>query len=194
MITLTIEGKERQYPKGTTYEEIVKEYQPAYDNQIAVVAVNGKIRELFKRAVRSGKLEFFTWKDAVGNKTYVRTATMLLLKAIFDTVGAEYAQGCKFEFTVGNGYYISTGALHVTEELVDRLKKRMQELCEAKMPMIKKSYTLDDAMDLFREKGMTDKEKVFKYRRSSTVNVYEMEGYFDYYYGYMMPHAGYVKY
>lgn len=194
MITLTIEGKERQYPKGTTYEEIVKEYQPAYDNQIAVVAVNGKIRELFKRAVRSGKLEFFTWKDAVGNKTYVRTATMLLLKSIFDTVGAEYAQGCKFEFTVGNGYYISTGALHVTEELVGRLKKRMQELSEAKMPMIKKSYTLDDAMDLFREKGMADKEKVFKYRRSSTVNVYEMEGYFDYYYGYMMPHAGYVKY
>ena len=55
MITLTIEGKERQYPKGTTYEEIVKEYQPAYDNQIAVVAFNGKIRELFKRAVRSGR-------------------------------------------------------------------------------------------------------------------------------------------
>ena len=53
MITLTIEGKERQYPKGTTYEEIVKEYQPAYDNQIAVVAFNGKIRELFKRAVVS---------------------------------------------------------------------------------------------------------------------------------------------
>ncbi len=44
MITLTIEGKERQYPKGTTYEEIVKDYLPAYDNQNVVVAINGKIR------------------------------------------------------------------------------------------------------------------------------------------------------
>ena len=51
------------------------------------------------------------------------------------------------------------------------------------MPLLKKSYALDDAMDLFREKGMADKEKVFQYRRSSFVNVYEMEGYFDYYYG-----------
>ncbi len=103
MITLTIEGKERQYPKGTTYEEIVKEYQPAYDNQIAVVAFNGKIRELFKRAVRSGRLEFFTLKDAVGNKTYMRTAKMMLLKAVYDVAGAEAAQGCKLEFTVGSG-------------------------------------------------------------------------------------------
>lgn len=194
MITLTIEGKERQYPKGTTYEEIVKEYQPAYDNQIAVVALNGKIRELFKRAVRSGRLEFFTLKDAVGNKTYMRTAKMMLLKAVYDVAGAEAAQGCKLEFTVGSGYYVSTGALVVTKELTDKLKKRMQELSEAKMPMLKKSYALDDAMDLFREKGMADKEKVFQYRRSSFVNVYEMEGYFDYYYGYMLPNAGYVKY
>ena len=194
MITLTIEGKERQYPKGTTYEEIVKEYQPAYDNQIAVVALNGKIRELFKRAVRSGRLEFFTLKDAVGNKTYMRTAKMMLLKAVYDVAGAEAAQGCKLEFTVGSGYYVSTGALTVTKELTDKLKKRMQELSEMKMPMLKKSYALDDAMDLFREKGMADKEKVFRYRRSSFVNVYEMEGYFDYYYGYMLPNAGYVKY
>lgn len=194
MITLTIEGKERQYPKGTTYEEIVKEYQPAYDNQIALVALNGKIRELFKRAVRSGRLEFFTLKDAVGNKTYLRTAKMMLLKAVYDVAGAKAAQGCKLEFTVGSGYYVSTGALAVTKELTDKLKKRMQELSEAKMPMLKKSYALDDAMDLFREKGMADKEKVFQYRRSSFVNVYEMEGYFDYYYGYMLPNAGYVKY
>ncbi len=194
MITLTIEGKERQYPKGTTYEEIVKEYQPAYDNQIAVVAFNGKIRELFKRAVRSGRLEFFTLKDAVGNKTYMRTAKMMLLKAVYDVAGAEAAQGCKLEFTVGSGYYVSTGALVVTKELTDKLKKRMQELSEAKMSLLKKSYALDDAMDLFREKGMADKEKVFQYRRSSFVNVYEMEGYFDYYYGYMLPNAGYVKY
>ena len=92
MITLTIEGKERQYPNGTTYEEIVKEYQPAYDGQIAVVALNGKIRELFKKATRSGVLEFFTLKDAVGSKTYARTATMMLMKAVYDVAGAACAQ------------------------------------------------------------------------------------------------------
>lgn len=194
MITLTIEGKERQYKSGITYEEIVAEYQPAYDNQIAVVALNGKIRELFKKAVRSGTLEFFTLKDAVGSKTYARTATMMLMKAVHDVAGAACAQDCRVEFTLGKGYYISTGSLTATQEFVDDVKKRMLELAELKMPLLKKVYSMDDAMELFREKGMKDKESLFQYRRSSFVNLYEMDGYFDYYYGYMLPHAGYVKY
>ncbi len=194
MITLTIEGKERQYESGITYEEIVKEYQDAYDGQIALVSVNGKMHELFKRAVRSGTLDFFTLKDAAGNKTYVRTATMLFMKAVHDVVGAEYAQNCRVEFTIGNGYYITLGELEVTEELVQRIKERMQALVERKMPFYKISYPIDDAMDIFKKKGMKDKEKLFRYRRSSAVNIYEMEGYFDYYYGYMLPNAGYVKY
>ena len=194
MITLTIEGKERHYPSGTTYEEIVKEYQPAYDGQIAVVALNGKIRELFKKATRSGVLEFFTLKDAVGSKTYARTATMMLMKAVYDVAGAACAQECRVEFTIGHGYYVSTGSLEVTETLVEQFKNRMQELVEQKMPLMKKSYPIEDAMALFHEKGMADKEKLFAYRRSSFVNIYEMDGYFDYYYGYMLPNAGYVKY
>lgn len=194
MITLTVEGKERQYEKGISYEEIVAEYQEAYAGQIALVSVNGKIHELFKRAVRSGTLEFFTLKDAVGNKTYVRTATMLFMKAVHDVLGAEPAQNCRVEFTIGHGYYITLGKVEVTEALVDRIKARMLALTEQKMPFYKISYPIDDAMDIFRKKGMKDKEKLFRYRRSSAVNLYEMEGYFDYYYGYMLPNAGYVKY
>ena len=194
MVTLTIEGKERQYPKGITYEEVVAEYQPAYDDQIALVAVNGKIRELFKKAVRDGVVEFFTLKDNIGSKAYIRTAIMMLLKAVHDVAGPAEAQGCRVEFTVGNGYYIHTGNLQVTKELTARLKARMEELTEEKMPLLKRSVPLEDAMALFREKGMRDKEKLFRYRRSSYVNIYEMEGYYDYYYGFMLPNAGYVKY
>lgn len=194
MITLTIEGQEKQYPKGISYEEIVSEYQPAYDGQIALVAFNGKIRELFKKATESGALEFFTLKDNIGSKAYIRTATMMLLKAVHDVAGPACAQNCRVEFTVGNGYYINTGSLQVTEELTVRLKDRMKELVEEKMPLIKRSVPLEEAMTLFREKGMQDKEKLFRYRRSSFVNIYEMEGYYDYYYGFMLPNAGYVKY
>ncbi len=47
MVTVRIDGREKQYGEGTTYETIVKEYQPQYDNTIALVSSNGKIRELF---------------------------------------------------------------------------------------------------------------------------------------------------
>ncbi len=98
------------------------------------------------------------------------------------------------EFTIGHGLYVNTlGRAPVTAESAERIKARMRELAAKKVPFMKRSYPLEDAMELFREKGMKDKEKLFHYRMSSLVNIYEIDGYYDYYYGYMLPNAGYVK-
>ena len=194
MITVKINGEERQYPQGATYEDVANDYQQEYENLIALAARDGKIRELFKKLTRDCEVTFFTLKDDVGNKTYVRSATMLFLKAVFDVYGREAAQSCRVEFAIGNGSYISPkGKINVTEENAAKIRNRMRELVEAKTPFLKRSYSLDNAMELFRKEGMKDKEKLFRYRRGSFVNIYEIDGYYDYYYGYMLPNAGYVK-
>lgn len=194
MVTVTIAGEEKQYLEGTTYEKIAQEYQEQYDGLIGLVSANGKIRELFKQVKKDCELSFFTLKDDVGYKTYVRTATMLFLKAVYDLYGNDVAQGARVEFAVGNGSYITTaGRVDATNENAAKIKARMQELAAGKVPFMKSAYPLDDAMELFKEKGMKDKERLFRYRRGSLVNIYEIDGYYDYYYGYMLPNAGYVK-
>ena len=194
MITVTIEGEKKQYPEGTTYEEIVLDYQEKYEGLIGLVAVDGKIKELFKQLKKDCEISFFTLKDDVGHKTYVRTATMLFLKAVSDVFGDAVAQMARVEFAVKNGTYISAEErLAATKENADKIKARMLELKEQEVPFMKNSCYMDDAMSLFHEKGMKDKESLFRYRRSSMVNLYEIDGYFDYYYGYMLPNAGYVK-
>ena len=65
----------------------------------------------------------------------------------------------------------------------------MLEIVEAGTPYMKRSYPIDDALDIFSKRGMEDKVKLFRYRRTSNVNIYEMDGYRDYYYGYMLPNA-----
>ena len=70
----------------------------------------------------------------------------------------------------------------------------MRELTDADLPITKKSYPIDDAMEIFHRHKMYDKEKLFRYRRSSSVNIYCLDGYYDYYYGYMLPSTGYLKY
>lgn len=194
MVTVTINGEKKQYPQGTTYETIVSEYQEQYDGQIALVTVDGRIRELFKKLMKDCTIGFFTLKDDVGYKTYVRTVTMLFLKAVSDVFGLKAAQSCRVEFAIGHGNYISPmGAVLPTPENAARIEERMRLLVESGTPFMKKSYPLDEAMELFGAMGMTDKEKLFRYRRSSFVNIYEIDGYYDYYYGYMLPNAGYVK-
>ncbi len=194
MITVGINGDKKSYPRGTTYETIAMEYQEQYGGMIALVSADGKLCELFKRAQRDCELSFFTLKDTIGHKTYVRTATMLFLKAVSDLFGNEAAQTCRVEFTIGNGYYIRpSDASCSSAENASRILGRMRELVEAKVPFQKRSYPIEEAMELFHRHGMTDKEKLFRYRRGSFVNLYEMDGYYDYYYGHMLPHAGYVR-
>lgn len=195
MVTVTIDGKARQYEEGTTYETIVQEYQPQYNNTIALVSANGKIRELFKKVKKDCELSFFTLSDSVGHKTYVRSAIMLLIKALRDVAGADKLEKVKVEFAIGPGYYCMVkGDFKLDGEFTQKVNERMRELVEADLPVIKKSYPLGEALEIFKKQNMKDKEKLFRYRRSSYINVYCLDGYYDYYYGYMLPSTGYVKY
>lgn len=195
MVTITINGEKKQYSRGTLYEEIAKEYQPSYKDMIALVTENGKIRELIKPAVKDCELTFLTTGDNIGHKTYVRTATMMLVKAIYDVLGKDMVKKAKVEFAIGQGYYCR---LKMDEKLTDRHVKlvgdRMRELADKDLPITKKSYPIDEAMEIFRNNQMEDKEKLFRYRRSSFVNIYCLDGFYDYYYGYMLPSTGYLKY
>ena len=194
MVRININGKEGLYEEGIKYEIIAKEYQHLYDEPIALVFVNGKIRELMKRVDRDCDLEFATYGDPIGHKTYVRTAIMMLMKAIKDIAGFDVAAATKVEFAIGAGYYcrLKDGTT-LDDKQVQLIKQRMQELAEADLPITKKSYPSEEAIAIFEKNNMMDKVKLFRYRRSSSINVYCLGDYFDYYYGYMLPSTSYVN-
>ncbi len=194
MVTIKIGEKEERYEDGIKYEIIAEEHQNDYVSQIALVTVNGKIRELMKRADRDCELGFITYADGIGHKTYVRTAIMLMLKAIKDVAGMEAAANVKVEFAIGAGYYCAfRNGLKLDEKTIGKVKDRMGELVDMDLLVTKKSYPADEAVALFAENGMKDKVSLFRYRRSSNINVYCMGDYYDYYYGYMMPSTGYIR-
>lgn len=192
----TDEVIERTYAIGTTYEKIADEFQEKYNGLIALCIVNGKICELTKKVERDCTVSFLTLQDEIGHKTYERTATMMLIKAVYDVLEKEqHVEKIKVEFAIGQGYFCSLKAdFKIKQEFVDRINQRMTEMVEQRIPIEKKSFPLDDAVELFKKQGMTDKVKLFRYRRSSSVNVYSLDGFYDYYYGYMLPDTGYMKY
>ncbi len=193
MPILTIDGIAREYPKGTPFEEIAREYQKDYKYTIAAVIYNGKIRELFKTAKKDGTLSFVTFGDEIGFKTMQRTAIMMLLKAIRDVAGAETSARTKVEFTIGYGYYCTIrNGEELTEALVKKISDRFQVMINEAIPIVKKVYPLDDAIEIFRKQGMSDKVGLLKYRRSSEINIYKLDDFYDYFYGYMLPNTSYV--
>lgn len=195
MPTVMIKGAIRQYDKGTTFETIVKEFQEQYNNSIALVFFNGKMRELNKRLERDGVISFITTRENAGHNSYVRTAQMMLVKAVRDVLKEQgNTVRVKIEFALGNAFYCSVHeGVRVTDDFALRVENEMKRLRDKNLPIVKKTYPIDDAIELFKRQGMLDKEKLFHYRRGSTINVYSMEGYYDYFYGYMLPSAGYVN-
>ena len=194
MANITINGVTKAFDNGTTYEDVVRKYQEEKGNAIVLITENGKIRELNRTVSKDATVDFITLYDSIGHKTYERSATMLFVKALADVVGDKIKGKVKVEFSMAKGVYCSNqGEYEVDDELIKKVNDRMQELVAANIPIVKKAYPLQDAIDLFASQGMTDKVSLFKYRMSSTVNVYSIEDYSDYYYGYMLPSTGYIK-
>ena len=196
MVKVTIDGKEHEYAIGTTYREIVDEYQEEVaEAPVILVMADGKLRELQKKLKGDCTLEFVTTKDHIGFETYKRTVCLVLLRAIYDVAGKENIEKVMIHYSVGNGYYFTmAGKAVLDQHFLDNVKTRMQELADMCTPIGKRSVNTDDAVSLFHHHRMYDKEKLFCFRRVSKVNIYNIGYYEDYFYGYMADHAGYVKY
>ena len=96
---------------------------------------------------------------------------------------------------MSKGYYCTIeGDVAVDQRFLDKVKSRMLEMVAEKMPIDKRTIHTDEAIALFHKHGMHDKERLFEYRRVSKVNIYSMNEFEDYYYGYMVPDASYLPY
>lgn len=195
MFKVVITGETRMYPEGTTYREIVDESGIHTEAPVILVMANGKLRELQKRLKSDCTLEFVTTKDHIGFETYKRSVCLVLLRAIYDVAGRENVDKVMIHYSVGNGYYFTMeGKAALDQDFLDKVKLQMHKLADECTPIGKRSVNTDEAVALFHKHRMYDKEKLFRFRRVSKVNIYNIGYYDDYFYGYMADRAGYVQY
>lgn len=183
-----------EYEQGSTYAEIAEDYREKVDGDIILVMVNGKLCELHKKIQDGVKVEFVTTKDSVGNDTYVRGAIFLMLRAFYGVLGREKIKRISVEHTLGKAIYCDyEGKEPLSNELLAKVKREMQDLVDRNLPIIKKSIPTAEAVKMFRDLGMNDKVELFKYRSASSTNYYELDGFKDYFYGYMPASTGILK-
>ena len=195
MITVQIGDEAVQIPYETPLSEIAEEYYNQRHEFPALLArVNGKLRELHKTVRRDCKISFVSMQDTIGLKTYQRSMNLLFLKAIYHVAGREHLKKVVLHFAVDNGfYYTLQGDVEINEVLLEETKAYMHKLVEKKLPLMKSNISTQEAVDLFHQYKMYDKEKLFKYRRVSRLNIYNVDGFEDYFYGFMVNHTGYLQ-
>lgn len=195
MARVWIDGEWEEYADDAKWKDVAAVHQDRYSNDILLVRVNGKLQELHKQVTDKGNVTFVTAEQEPGIQTYFRSCVLLMLRSFYDVVGNENIERLEIEFSIGNGYFVKPiGNFKLDEELLSKVKNRMHELVREQIPIVKRSVNTDEAIELFHRHKMYDKEKLFRYRRVSRVNLYSIGGFEDYYYGYMVQHTGYLKY
>ena len=181
---VNIENETYMYEEGTSYFDIVTEHK----RKALLVKVNGKLQELHKTLKNDVNLEFVTLSDAIGRSIYERSAILILLKAIDDIYGSSISP--RVEFSTGNGLFVRLGSN--TDYDVEKINNHMRELVDENVRIEKTNVHTDLAIKMFHDAGFFEKEKLFRFRRVSRVNIYRLENYIDYYYGYMVYSTGYI--
>lgn len=194
-VKVTVYGETISVKEGTTLLELSKQYQQREQHDIVLAYMNGKLCELFKPIQSDCEIQFLTTSDEIGFQSYKRSATLLMLKAIDDVMNHSKDFQVRVMYSIGNGYYCEVEGLPegVSQDLLYSIKRKMKDLIWADIPIEKESVSTDIAIKRFAAQGMEDKVRLFQYRRVSAANLYSIEDYEDYHYGYMVPSTGYIK-
>jgi uridine kinase len=175
--------------------ELVEKYMPDEKYNYMLALMDRKLCELTRTLDRDCEIELIGKANVMGMDTYKRSLTLLMVKAFADVLGSKTNHSIQVLYSLGKGYYCQfvSDEEVLDQKLLDQVKHRMDELVSLDIAITKESVGTDDAIKRFSAQGMADKEKLFKYRRVSKANIYNLDGYEDYFYGYMVPSTGYIK-
>ena len=176
--------KTQEVPIGSTLSDIYKQINLQLPYGPVSAKVNNKVEGLHYRVYHNKDVEFLDLHSPSGIRTYTRSLFLVLCKAVHDLyTGSKVV----IDIPVSNGYYCNLQLGHeITTEDVDRIRRRMQEIIDAKMPIQRFEATTEEAIKMFSDLGDMQKAKLLKSSGSLYCVYYVLDDYKDYYYGSML--------
>ena len=166
---------------GSTLFDVFSAFDLKMTHGAVSARVNNKVEGMHYRVYNSKDVEFLDMASSSGSRAYTRTLFFVLCKAVQDIYPNT---DVVIDIPVSNGFYVDIRlGRPVVEEDVNILRRRMQEIIDAKMPIRRYMVPTEDAIALFQEKGDVEKVKLLKTSGSIYTTYYKIGEYVDFYYG-----------
>ena len=174
-------GQTLTAPIGSTLAEVFRNAGIDMKYGPICAKVNNKVEGLHYRIYHNKDVEFLDMTSGSGSRNYTRSLFFVLCKAVHDL----YPQSkVVIDIPVSKGYYVDLTIGHeVTDDDVARIRQRMQQIIDAKMPIRRFEVPTEDAVRMFEEKGDKAKSKLLRSAGSLYTTYYQIDDYVDYYYG-----------
>ena len=173
--------KSQKVAIGSTLSDIFSSFNLKMEHGPVSAKVNNKVEGMHYRVYNNKDIEFLDMCTSSGSRAYTRTLFFVLCKAVQDLYPGH---DVVIDIPVSNGFYVDVRLERdVTEEDVDSIRKRMQEIVDARMPIRRYMVPTEDAIALFEEKGDVEKVKLLRTSGSLYTTYYKIGEYVDFYYG-----------
>lgn len=186
-------GTSRNVKEGATLLDILSKFKFDQPYRIVSAKVNNVSQGLKYRVYQNKEVEFLDLRDRGAMRAYCRSLCYLLSKAVYDVFPDSRLY---MEHPISHGYFCNLRkADHspVTEDDIDRIKTRMREIVDADVMFHCFEDKTENVIKLFQEKGLFDKAKLLETTGEVYSDYYTLDGYVDYYYGRLVPSAGYLQ-
>lgn len=179
--------------RGITIEEIYKEVKDELTYTVLAARVNNKIERLDHRLYNDCRVELLDMRTQEANLIYQNSLCLIYLKAIEDVLGKVEVD---IENAINKGLYTEIKSqTPVTANDVKRIQKRMRQLVDAEVPFVREKLTREEAEKIFMETGCPEKiELLCENQHLRKIPFYSLDGFRDFFYGLMVPSAGYIQY
>ena len=173
--------KSQKVEIGSTLFDIFSAFDLKMTHGPVSARVNNKVEGMHYRVYNSKDVEFLDMTSSSGSRAYTRTLFFVLCKAVQDIYPAT---DVVIDIPVSNGFYVDIRlGRPVVDEDVNIIRRRMQEIIDARMPIRRFTVPTEEAVALFQEKGDVEKVKLLKTSGSIYTTYYKIGDYVDYYYG-----------
>ena len=173
--------KSQKVEIGSTLFDIFSAFYLKMTHGPVSARVNNKVEGMHYRVYNSKDVEFLDMTSSSGSRAYTRTLFFVLCKAVQDIYPAT---DVVIDIPVSNGFYVDIRlGRPVVDEDVNIIRRRMQEIIDARMPIRRFTVPTEEAVALFQEKGDVEKVKLLKTSGSIYTTYYKIGDYVDYYYG-----------
>ncbi len=152
--------------------------------------VNNKVESLTYRCWKSKDVEYMDYTHSSGSRAYIRSLCHIFAKAVYDVIPKA---DLTLEHPVSRGYYcLIRNGESITQDKIDEIKKRMQELIDADIKFMHRYVRTAEASELFHSLNMKDKARLIETSGMLYTSYYELDGYVDFFYGCLTPSTGYI--
>ncbi len=191
MINIRVNNNEYRFQKGINLAKIIEEINLENKDIVVAAVVNNKIRELYFKVEENCHIKFLDISNVMGNRIYRRSLFLLLAKAVYEIFPGSRLT---IEHSLSNGIYceLKRRGNILNEYNIKELYSYMRKLAKKDLPIKKHKFKKEDVIAIYKGQGCYDRVEIIKDVEQDEFNLYELDGYYDYFFYHMVPGTGYL--